>query len=400
MCLPAAAVGVAFVLATSAAEAPLPRLQGAMLEVYWDTVDWAADEWAAELRTMRAVGIRELTLRSTIDGRFPNISTAEPGGRPANCTAMTAFYPSDHSTLPPWARPCVRNARANAVHSILSGAQQLGMRVHLGLAQIIPAAEFSCPGIRDEAAATACWRGYAALQAAVFDDLWSQFSAFAGGASPAWTGVYTIAELENCQAARLRGPLRDALAVGYYKALSDTVAQRSGGRLLVSASPFAMPRPGPPLALRSAAGDAGEHDCLSAAEYAGWWGAVLAAAPHLGRLVPHDSVGIRHNSLRVVSEYFKPLGQAVHAANRSFWSSIELFEDVQHGGRPYTCDNVRTAALQRVAEQLKVESSEIGAEGLTCWEWHMYASPLTPGRPCPWNNASFYEQYRRLVAPR
>ncbi len=54
----------------------------------------------------------------------------------------------------------------------------------------------------------------------------------------------------------------------------------------------------------------------------------------------------------------------------------------EYGGRPYTCANVRPASMQRIAHQLRVEATEIGAEGLTCWEWHMYASPLTPGRPC------------------
>ena len=126
----------------------------------------------------------------------------------------------------------------------------------------------------------------------------------------------------------------------------------------------------------------------------------MLASPNLGRLVPHDSVGIHHNTIKAVVENFRPLGKAVHAANRSFWSSVEIFSGwpyVVDDRRRYGCDVVRTAPPERVIAQMKAESTLIGAEGLTCWEWHMYASPLTPGKPCPWNNGSFYKQYKAYV---
>ena len=116
----------------------VPHLTGTMIEVYYDSVSWSQGMWKAELQTMLSVGIRQLTLRSTMDGFFPNISAkiarrrspssmrhVETAVAPstaksnsvsakANCTPMVAFYPSDASRLPKWSRPCVTNAAANA----------------------------------------------------------------------------------------------------------------------------------------------------------------------------------------------------------------------------------------------------------------------------------------------
>jgi len=341
-----------------------PHLNNVFLEIYEDIAEANADHWAKELQYMKDVGIQRVVPSTPLNAYYPNYSSPIHQGdcnKLPNVGSYTAFYPS---TVHP---DCIHSV-GNAIPTILSIAEKLGMEVYLGL--LLPVDYYITPE----------WlQAFLDLSTKVFDEMFELFKGYTS-----WKGMYPdVIEISNSFA---WNKSIDTFIKYYLKPINDHIKQRNPD-LKTFASPYFVP---PSHCLNCT--------LMSPEEYGLFWERIFTDVPSLDFIAPQDGVGAAYNTNPVVASFLSELKAASIKTNRIIWSNVEIWMHAPDTPlQPASCFTRRPASWDRIRSQLENEYPMV--EELIAWEWHSYLSPMAG--LCDWVKTNvtiqLYNNYKNYV---